>query len=215
MVWDKTFYVPGFLFKPELRVLCIADTHGAFKVYHPEKPVLPGEIDAVLLLGDIYEDDLFLIFQMFNGLPIYAVCGNHESPDMYTRHNVPVIHESTNAFIKNYTITGWSGTYCYKEGIPVSYDQKQGLQEEKKMPKADIFISHDVPYKAYDKGLVDSHPGLIGIRQYLEHRKCKLHIHGHIHDSGHITRIKGIPSMCVYTMAYIKICHGKVQVLSL
>ena len=207
---NRSFFIPAFFFRSDLNIICIADTHGAFKVYHPDKPKIPYKIDGIFLLGDIFETDLLEIMKMFPDLPIHAIYGNHEPIMLYEKYHIPVIHERV-LKIREYTLTGWSGAYKYKSGQSYGLTQAESIELSRRMPSADIMLSHDCPFNVYDKGLKDTHPSLVGILKYLLNKRCHLHMHGHIHDDAHYTKIKGIPSVCIYTMSHIRIHKGRVS----
>lgn len=62
------------------------------------------------------------------------------------------------------------------------------LQEEAKemlkdFPVVDISLAHSPPYKINDEPNSPSHQGLIAIRKYIEDKRPKYFLHGHIYPT--------------------------------
>ena len=203
--------------KDSLALLAFSDTHGCFSVYYTKdycERLRAKTIDAIILLGDLGSDDVKLIKSYFPNIPIYAVCGNHDSPEYYERLNVPEIHGRC-ITLKNYRIAGWHGSYKYNEMIPCGFTQQESVEIEPEIPICDVFISHDYPYGMFSEAKQSSHPGLMGIKQYLLNGKTSFHLFGHIHNDGAAYMTNDILSLCVYTGAYIQIVDGTITFTSL
>lgn len=191
----------------DISFLCIADTHGAFSYYFP-KSYIDGLLsqykpNAVLVLGDCNLCDVKDIKSFFKDYPIYAICGNHDEPNLYTDNGISEIHGSV-VEVNGVKILGWHGCVKYKEYQPYCFTQDESRSLALSMPSCDILISHDLPLRTVsdDRHI---HAGLVGIYDYLTDRKCYLHLHGHIHDSELRTRINGVESISVYPMGYLQL----------
>lgn len=77
-------------------------------------------------------------------------------------------------------MAGWGGTYKYKNKLPLAFTQKESLDFAKKLPAADILISHDISFQRKTKN--KCHAGLKGILWYIKKKKPIYHIHGHLHE---------------------------------
>ena len=196
-----------------INLLCIADTHGAFSYYYPVSFVreLTSRINlnAVLLLGDLNLSDIKDVISCFRSLPVFAVCGNHDEPVLYTNNDIPEIHGKI-VDVSGVRVLGWHGSVKYKEYQPFCFTQEESHELYLSMPSCDILVSHDMPLgKCPDRN--NAHAGLIGITEYLNAGKCKLHLHGHIHESDLISKINGIDSISVYPMGVLKYNDGQYE----
>lgn len=95
----------------EATFLCIADTHGML-LYDKSKLRYEIEqkegLDAVITLGDIRKDELYIICDtVAGGMPVYGVKGNHDDEDQFDSKNIMDINGHM-VYINNVSIMhGW------------------------------------------------------------------------------------------------------------
>ena len=158
-----------------LKILIIADTHNCLM----EEAFVGYNADVCLLLGDLSDEDLYLIKHNITNMPIYGILGNHYGQKLYEKYNIENIHGKV-IEINGVKIAGFSGSYKYKETDAALYTDKESLEIAANIPEADILISHDSPKYLYGKDN-PTHCGLKGITRYLEKNQIPLNIHGHYH----------------------------------
>lgn len=183
-----------------MRFLIITDTHGIFRgVYDKNKDKL-GKIDQVILLGDHEQVEVRQIVDIFGGLKIMGINGNHD-----VRNTYDFIHCFDHELVeKTFTYTGLSGSHRYKPTQIFGYNQAEGMEQAKTLPKADVLFAHDGPYNDTKD---DAHCGLKGITWYVKKNHPKTLIHGHLHRPNHY-EMKSLfgPATdvyCVYQMAIV------------
>lgn len=189
-----------------MNILFVADTHDG--LYNEELEAIIEYInnnrivlDGIISCGDVTSLDFYrLIASGLSNIPnypIYGVLGNH---DMWnTQKNYSVVDLSEKAKeIYGVTFTGLSGSVRYKNEDCPMMTQEESLERAEDIPDADIFITHDKPLFSEDIIKEDAHSGLKGIGKYIEeHKRCKLHIYGHMHEFS-ISKRKGCTSVCIY-----------------
>ena len=172
-----------------INIIAIADTHGCLLfAANGSLQKLRNELnqgcDVVVCLGDIRKDELKIIeAEVNNRYPIIGISGNHDDIDQFEdTPNIINLHMKT-IKIKDITIAGFEGTIRYKIGEGAFYTQEECLNEIKKMPPADILITHAHMYRENDKykSKYDCHIGFVGTLKYFYDNRCFLNIHGHDH----------------------------------
>lgn len=188
------------------KVAVFADTHGTIndilKNYNNEI-----DIDLVILLGDIYRYELKIIDNMFN-VPIIGVYGNHDNSGMYDETNIVDINKKMYIF-NGMHICGLQGSLRYKESQEFGYTQKESIAECKSLPKCDLLISHDAPYK-YGTCRDDAHMGLKGLYKYIKKNKPKTLLFGHHHKNRYI-KIKDTNCYNVYGLSIFNFIGDEVS----
>ena len=185
-----------------LTMLCICDLH-SYDVEEINK-IKDMEYDVCVLLGDIPSTALRTIKKL-NTRPLFGVCGNHD--DWQTLNNVGIRDIHCKAIsVKGYTIAGFGGSHRYKNGDYALMTQKESVELSKLIPKADILISHDSPYKFF--GTDTAHQGLKGISQYISKNKPKLNLCGHYHDENLSGVYRRCEIQCVYQFMIVDFCKS-------
>lgn len=166
------------------------------------------EIKRIISLGDITDFEYKLLKKDFN-VPIYGVIGNHDWPTVLEINDIPNLHGNLLTFENGLSATGFCGSSKYKAtNEPNMFTQSRSVEIARQLPVANILFSHDTA--CHDETLLSSnssysHAGLWGITRYLEHTpSCKLHIHGHLHQSFH-NMIDGLTTICVFRWALIDV----------
>ena len=181
-----------------LRMLCISDLHH----YDEEeiKSIQHMEYDVCFLLGDIPQIALYEI-KKINTKPLFGVCGNHDEWDSLYAVSIKDIHCKTIS-IGNCTIAGFGGSHRYKNGDYPMMTQNESIELTKLIPKADILISHDAPYKFFGKDT--AHQGLKGISKYISKNKPKLNLCGHYHNEKLRGTYRKCKIQCIYQFKIIQ-----------
>lgn len=181
-----------------LTMLCIADLHS----YDDEeiKKIQNMEYDVCFLLGDIPLNALYAI-KKFNAKPLFGICGNHDEWDSLSAVGIKDIHCKTIS-VGGYTIVGFGGSHRYKNGDYSMMTQKESIGLTKLLPKADILISHDAPYRFFGNDI--AHQGLKGISKYISKNKPQLNLCGRYHDENLSGVYRKCKVQCVYRFKIVK-----------
>ena len=67
----------------------------------------------------------------------------------------------------------------YKRGAPLQYTQREASRMARKLPAADILISHAPPRGIHEEPDDRAHEGFDGLRDYVLRAAPRLHLHGH------------------------------------
>lgn len=180
-----------------IKILAIADLHW----YTDEELVNIKNLDfdICVLLGDIPFNAIRLIKQYTNGKPLIAVAGNHDDWNTPEFGGAENIHGRRIEYC-GYSFAGFSGSARYKNGDYPMFTQRESINLGRKLPKADILISHDSMYHLFNKD--KSHSGLLGINLYNLKNRVKLNICGH-HHALTVKKHFGITTVCVFRCAII------------
>ncbi len=181
-----------------LTMLCIVDLHSLD--YEEIEAIKNMEYDVCFLLGDIPQNALYSI-KNINTKPLFGVCGNHDEWDSLNAVGIKDIHCKT-VSLDGFTIAGFGGSHRYKNGDYPMLTQKESVELTKLLPKADILISHDAPYKFFGKDT--AHQGFKGISKYISKNKPKLNLCGHYHDENLCGVYRKCKVQCVYRFKIIK-----------
>jgi Icc-related predicted phosphoesterase len=159
-----------------MRILAIADIHSDTDfALDPENM----GIDLVVTLGDVPMEMIEVILLRKRSVPYLGVNGNHD------QNFVP---RYANAHRKVFQIAEMKiGGFEGAPRIPGepryhAYSQRQVNWRMKLMPRVDIFLAHNAPRGIHD--LQDPlHIGFVAFRTYIEKRKPRLFLHGHVERS--------------------------------
>jgi len=192
----------------DMKILIIADLHSVTE--EELSKIKNVYYDVCFLLGDIRDLYIKMILQYVDISKIYGIYGNHDTFGVLEQNNVPNIHGKL-VEIDGVKFIGFQGSSKYKQGDYPMYTQKESIEVYKKLEKADVLISHDSPYKLYNKD--NAHCGLKGITKYLYKNNIKLNIHGHQHINSTITLKNGTTVICVYRSAIIDLRTNEAEIL--
>lgn len=189
-----------------MKILVIADTHGALNnILNNCKEEL--NVDLVILLGDIYRNELLIIDELFKEIPIIGIYGNHDIENLYERTHIKNIHKQL-YYTNNISIIGFQGSIKYKPNQLFGYTQEESIQEFKDLINCDILCCHDGPYKYGDN---DAHIGLKGITKYIKKHKPKILLFGHHHKNNYFklkhTECYNIYGISIFNMDKTKILN--------
>ncbi len=158
-----------------MRVLALADQRP------PLDPALMAQrlhVDAVILLGDL--DRAWVESLERLRLPRFGVHGNHDPPGLLRDMEVEDLHmRRTSA--GGMTFAGFEGCIRYGAGGPHQYTQRQASKLAKRLPAADILISHCPPRGINDDPEDAAHIGFEGLRDWVDKHNPRHILHGHVH----------------------------------
>ena len=155
-----------------MRLLVIADIedlswkHGA------------GEADILLSCGDVSDHVILEAADAFKCRAIFAVKGNHDSPDPFPRPIVDL--HRFRKYCMGVNFGGLNGAWKYKPRGLYLYDQSEVEGYLAIFPGTDIFISHNSPRGIHDRS-DGIHTGFDGLTSYIARAKPKILVHGHHH----------------------------------
>jgi Icc-related predicted phosphoesterase len=156
-----------------VRLLAIAD----------EEPWLPlGSLieahapDVVLTLGDLRPDVLDPLGRY--DVPVLGVYGNHDDGRYLQAGNTTNLHLA-GATVDGVAFAGFEGCVQYRRGAPLQYTQKQGSRLARRIPRADVLVTHAPPRGVHEEPDDRAHEGFEGLRDYVAAVQPRLHVHGH------------------------------------
>ena len=132
--------------------------------------------DVIVTLGDLTPDVLDPLGRY--DVPILGVYGNHDDGRYLDAANTTNLHLRS-AQVGDVTFAGFEGCVRYARGAPLQYTQKEASRLARKMPPADVLISHAPPRGVHEEPDDRAHEGFDGLRDYLVNVQPRLHLHGH------------------------------------
>jgi uncharacterized protein len=163
---------------PRVRVLALADKRP------PLDPALMAEqlrVQAVICLGDL---DLAWIEPLAHlRLPRVGVHGNHDPPGLLREVEIEDLHGRRTALF-GLTLAGFEGCVRYGAGGPHHYTQRQANKLARKLPAADILVSHCPPLGINDDPDDPAHVGFAGLLDWVQRHEPRHLLHGHTHPLG-------------------------------
>jgi Icc-related predicted phosphoesterase len=154
------------------RILAIADVHSPADF---EMPVTPREeLDLVATLGDIPANVMEQILWWARGIPVAGVPGNHDTED------IPGIVNAHGRIVEiaGLRLAGFGGARHYRSGAN-QFSDWQVARQLYLMGPADVFLSHAPPL-CTSRGEGWVHRGFAAFDRYIERRKPRLWLHGHL-----------------------------------
>lgn len=132
--------------------------------------------DVIITLGDLEPDVLDPLGRF--AIPVLGVYGNHDDGNYLDAANTTNLHLRS-AQVDGVTFAGFEGCVKYTPGARLQYTQKQASKLARKLPRADILISHAPPRGVHEEPDDRAHEGFDGLRDYLERHAPRVHLHGH------------------------------------
>ncbi len=132
--------------------------------------------DVVVTLGDLAPDMLDPLGRF--ALPVLGVYGNHDDGRYLQAANTTNLH-LTQATVGGLVFAGFEGCVQYRRGAPLQYTQQQAVRLARRLPAADILISHAPPRGIHEEPDDRAHEGFDGLRAYDLRAAPQLHLHGH------------------------------------
>jgi putative phosphoesterase len=179
-----------------MRILAVSDIHGDFakaeKICEQETAY-----DLILLCGDLtthgtpQEVENALVQFQSHGVPIFAVAGNMDSPDIDAslvagNHSI----NGTGKMLNDVGFFGVSAAPLSPLHTPYEISEEEILQRatsgwnQIKDARWKVFVPHSPPRKTkLDRTLLGRHVGSISVRSCIEQHKPDVVVCGHIHES--------------------------------
>ncbi|HEV7495844.1 metallophosphoesterase family protein [Baekduia sp.] len=132
--------------------------------------------DVVVTLGDLAPDVLDPLGRF--ALPVLGVYGNHDDGRYLEASNTSNMHLAQTT-VGGTTFTGFEGCVQYTRGAKLQYTQRQASRLARRLPSAEILISHAPPRGIHEEPDDRAHEGFDGLREYILRAKPRLHLHGH------------------------------------
>lgn len=132
--------------------------------------------DAVVGLGDLEPDDLDPVARF--GLPVLGVYGNHDDGRYLQATNATDLHLRA-ADLDGVTFAGFEGCPRYRRGAQLQYSQREARRLARRIPRADVLVTHAPPAGVHEEPDDRVHAGFAGLRDYVERVQPRLHLHGH------------------------------------
>ena len=198
-------YGKCFEMKKSLDILVISDTHNCLNNNQEilnKLQLYKDTYDICLLLGDISGNDIEIILNYISTEKIYGILGNHDSLDKLDYYDITNIHGSV-ITINDVKIAGIQGSCKYKEGDYALYTHAESIKIAEEIEKADILISHDIPFVKNTNN--KAHDGLIGLTYYIYKNNIPINLHGHLHNNDIKYLKNGTKVIGVYGCELIKL----------
>ena len=161
-----------------MRVLALADQRP------PLDPALMARrlrVDAVVLLGDL--DRAWIESLRMLGIPRIGVHGNHDPDDLLAELEVEDLHGRRTS-VGGLSVVGFEGCVRYGRGGPHQYTQRQATKLARRLPAADVLLTHCPPLGVNDDPDDPAHVGFAGLRDWVEVYRPRHLLHGHVHPIG-------------------------------
>jgi Icc-related predicted phosphoesterase len=133
--------------------------------------------DAVVTLGDL-APELLDPLGRYEGLPVLGVYGNHDDGRYLDATNTTNLHLKS-IVLDGVTFAGFEGCVRYVPGAALQYTQRQAARLARRLPAADVLISHSPPRGVHEEPDDRAHEGFDGLRDYDLRVAPRLHLHGH------------------------------------
>jgi Icc-related predicted phosphoesterase len=161
-----------------VRVLALADKPP------PLDPALMAEqmgVEAVICLGDLDRAWIEPLTRL--DLPRVGVHGNHDPPGLLREVDVQDL-EGRRTSLCGLTVAGFAGCVRYGSGGPFHYTQKEATKLARKLPAADVLITHCPPRGINDDPDDPAHVGFDGLLDWVRRHRPRHLLHGHTHPVG-------------------------------
>jgi len=161
-----------------VRVLALADKRP------PLDPALMAEqlgVEAVVCLGDL--DRAWIESLVHVGLPRIGVHGNHDPPGLLREVEVEDLHGRRTS-LGGVSVAGFEGCVRYGGGGAHHYTQRQASRLARRLPAADVLISHCPPLGINDDPADPAHVGFEGLLDWVRRHEPRHLLHGHTHPLG-------------------------------
>ena len=181
-----------------MRILAIADIHGATEVYEWIPNIIAGYgVDALILAGDIllggWEEEqsqqankfIIPLLKSFS-IPVFFVMGNDDHIELNPEDRmIRSVHERRLDF-GSYNVVGYQYSPCFTGSCNEKPESEMAADLCKMEPLLDrntILITHSPAYGHVDRIYSGNKVGSKALAECLERHRILCHIHGHIHHS--------------------------------
>jgi Icc-related predicted phosphoesterase len=165
----------------QVRVLALADKRPPID---PAEMAQQAHVDAVVCLGDLDRAWIETIAGL--SIPRIGVHGNHDAEGLLREIDVDDLH-GRRISLAGMTFAGLEGCVRYNRSGSYQYTQKEGCKLARKLPGADVLVSHCPPLGINDDPEDPAHVGFEGLREWVDKYHPRHLLHGHTHPMpGHI-----------------------------
>jgi uncharacterized protein len=133
--------------------------------------------DAVIALGDL-EPDVLDPLGRFGALPVLGVYGNHDDGRYLDASNTTNLH-LRRVEVGGVAFAGFEGCVRYTRGAALQYTQREATRLARRLPEADVLLSHAPPRGVHEEPDDRAHEGFDALRDYDLRVGPRLHLHGH------------------------------------
>jgi Icc-related predicted phosphoesterase len=155
-----------------LKLLVVADEEppaGAAELVSANRP------DAVVTLGDLPAD--WLLGLAGTGVPLMGVHGNHDAEGDLEAAGIRDLHLARRE-LGGWSFTGFEGSPRYSGGR-FEYAQEEASELARRLPGADVLVSHSPPARVNDDPADPVHSGFAGLREWVDEHHPLWILHGH------------------------------------
>jgi uncharacterized protein len=138
-------------------------------------------VDAVLCLGDLDRGWIESLASL--DIPRLGVHGNHDPEGLLRELEVEDLQLRRTA-LGGLTFCGFEGCVQYARGAVHQYTQRQGSRLARRLPAADILLTHCPPLGINDDPDDPAHIGWEGLREWVDRHRPRHLLHGHTHPIG-------------------------------
>jgi Icc-related predicted phosphoesterase len=111
------------------------------------------------------------------------VHGNHDEPDLLREVEVQDVHGRRTS-LGGLTFAGFEGCVRYGAGGRYHRTQKEGGKLARRLPGADVLLTHCPPAGVNDDPGDPAHIGWTGLAEWVERHRPRHLLHGHTHPVG-------------------------------
>jgi Icc-related predicted phosphoesterase len=161
-----------------VRVLVLAD-----RPPHLDPAVLASQsgVEAVLSLGDLQPSWIETLDSV--RLPKLGVYGNHDVDPYMGWYGIDDAHLRRIELDGGPSVSGFEGCVSYRRSahgsVGPSYSQKEAAKLIRKLPPADVLISHCPPFGVNDDPDDPAHIGFEALRDWVLENRPRMLLHGH------------------------------------
>lgn len=184
-----------------MRIGVIGDVHRAWAVLDPVLRHLSDlRCDAVVLVGDlangghvsrprpreVWLADAHEVIERVQtlGVPVFAVPGNHDQPDL----GHPADVDGRVVSLDGFTIAGVGGAGPARFGFPYEWRERE-VEARLPGPGVDLLLCHAPPEGVLDRTVHGQHVGSRAIAEWVRAAGPGFLVCGHIHECGGVQRV--------------------------
>lgn len=140
-----------------------------------------NRVEAVLCLGDLQPSWIEALAGV--GLPKLGVYGNHDADRYMPLLGIEDLHLERTV-VDGVSFSGFQGSLRYrgaKEGP--QYTQDQAARLVRRLPPADVLITHSPPYGVNDDLEDPPHTGFVALADWVREHQPRYVLHGHTYPT--------------------------------
>jgi hypothetical protein len=185
-----------------MKFLAFSDIHGA---YERVDQIIQSQrgADAIIIAGDLttygLPEDGERAIRLFqnNGLPVFAVAGNMDSPEFDVKHEeLGISINAKGKMLGEVGLFGVSASPFTSMNTPYEIDEEEIARRSEsgwadvRSARWKIFVPHAPPRDTtLDKITLGRHVGSTAVRSFIELRQPDVVVCGHIHEARGIDEI--------------------------